>query len=80
MMRKANGRPQRIEGWAASVAWALAGALFCVSLLTGFSIGLYLFPFAALATMWLAANAAGREAIAFPVGALLVALLAVLLG
>jgi hypothetical protein len=40
-----------------------------------FTIAVFVFPFAAFATLWLAANAAGREAMAFPVGVLIAAAL-----
>ena len=54
-------------------AWLGAGALFLFSLLTGFSIGLFLFPAAALAICWLSVNAPyWREVAGFPVGAALV--------
>ena len=66
------------HGWPWSVAWALAGAIFMFSLLTGLSIGLLLFPVATVAVFWLAANAPGREVVGFPAGsvAVLVAVLA----
>jgi hypothetical protein len=56
------------RGWPWLVAWGLAGALFMFSLLTGFSIGLFLFPVATVAVFWLAANAPGRQAIGFAAG------------
>jgi hypothetical protein len=66
------------RGWPWLLAWGLAGALFMFSLLTGFSIGLFLFPVVTVAVFWLAANAPGRQAIGFPAGsaAVLVVLLA----
>ncbi len=64
---RAGGAP--VRGWHFFVIWGLAGALFMLSLLTGFSIGVFLFPVAALAVLWLAANAPGREAIGFVAGA-----------
>ena len=61
------------RGWLWFNAWVAAGALFLFSLLTGFSIGLFLFPASALATFWLAVNAPyWREVAGFPVGAMLV--------
>ena len=69
IMAKARAREPRVRGWAFLVIWALAGALFMVSFLSGLSFGVYLFPVAALATLWLAANAPGREAIGFVAGA-----------
>jgi hypothetical protein len=53
-------------------AWGIAGGLFMFSLVTGFSIGLVVFPAAVLAVFWLAANAPGREAIGFLAGVLAV--------
>ncbi|MEK6274067.1 MAG: hypothetical protein AABM30_01865 [Actinomycetota bacterium] len=65
-------------GWPWSVAWGLAGALFMFSLLTGFSIGLVLFPVVTVAVFWLSANAPGREVVGFPAGAgLILAVLAI---
>jgi hypothetical protein len=67
-------RPPRFSGPWLYAAWGIAGALFMVSLVTGFSIGLAVFPVAAVAVFWLAANAPGREAVGFPAGALAVLL------
>jgi hypothetical protein len=67
-------RPPRFGGPWLYVAWGLAGVLFMFSLVTGFSIGLAVFPLAVLAVFWLAANAPGREAIGFLAGALAVLL------
>jgi hypothetical protein len=61
------------RGWLWFNAWVATGALFLFSLLTGFSIGLFLFPAAALAIFWLAVNAPyWREVAGFPLGAALV--------
>jgi len=61
------------RGWLWFNAWVLAGGLFLFSLLTGFSIGLFLFPASALAIFWLAVNAPyWREVAGFPLGAVLV--------
>jgi len=61
------------RGWIWFNAWVATGALFLFSLVAGFSIGLFLFPAAALAIFWLAVNAPyWREVAGFPVGALLV--------
>jgi hypothetical protein len=61
------------RGWPWFNAWVATGALFLFSLLTGFSIGLLLFPASALAIFWLAVNAPyWREVAGFPVGAVLV--------
>ncbi len=69
IMRKARARGARFRGRDFYAAWAVAGALFMFSLLTGLSIGVFVFPVAALLVLWLAANAPGREAIAFAPGA-----------
>ena len=54
-------------------AWVTAGALLTVSVLTGRSIALLLFPAGALATFWLAVQAPHRREVAgFPIGAALV--------
>jgi hypothetical protein len=42
-------RARRGAGWSGFMAWYVAGALFIFSLLTGFSIGLFLLPFVVLA-------------------------------
>ena len=61
------------RGWPWFNAWVATGALFLFSLLTGFSIGLFLFPASALAIFWLAVNAPyWREVAGFPLGAVLV--------
>jgi hypothetical protein len=69
IMAKARARGARVRGWDFFVIWSLAGALFMFSFLSGLSIGVFLFPVAALAVLWLAANAPGREAIGFVAGA-----------
>jgi hypothetical protein len=50
-------------GW-----WTIAGGLFTFSLLTGFSIGLFLLPIAAAFLLWVAGRGPGREAIGFVEG------------
>ena len=61
------------RGWLWFNAWVATGALFLFSIVTGFSIGLVLFPASALAIFWLAVNAPHwREVAGFPVGAVLV--------
>jgi len=68
------------RGWQWFSAWAVAGALFVLSLVTGFSVGLYFFPAAVFAMFWLALHAPyGREMTGFAVGiaAVLLALLLV---
>jgi hypothetical protein len=42
-------RARRGAGWSGFMAWYVAGALFTFSLLTGFSIGLFLLPLVVLA-------------------------------
>jgi hypothetical protein len=69
VMAKARTHGVRLRGWDFFVIWGLAGALFMFSFLSGFSIGVFLFPVAAVAVLWLAANAPGREAIGFLAGA-----------
>ena len=57
------------RGWPWFAGWTLAGALFVFTALTGFSIGLFLFPVGAFAVFWLALHAPyGRELAGFPVG------------
>jgi hypothetical protein len=46
-------------------AWTAAGALFTFSLITGFSIGLFVLPLAVALLLWVAHRAPGREAIGF---------------
>jgi hypothetical protein len=61
------------RGWLWFNAWVATGALFLFSLVTGFSIGLFLFPASALAIFWLAVNAPyWREAAGFLLGVVLV--------
>ena len=61
------------RGWIWFNAWVATGVLFLFSMVAGFSIGLFLFPVAAIAIFWLAVNAPyWREVAGFPVGALLV--------
>jgi hypothetical protein len=78
VMQRAHKAGLGHHGWPWLIAWGLVGALFMFSLLTGFSIGLFLFPVVTLGMYWLAANAPGREVIGFPAGsaAVLVALFA----
>lgn len=59
--------PDRLGGaWFA--LWTLAGATFTFSLLTGLSIGLFVFPFAAALVLWAARSAPGLEALGFVEG------------
>jgi hypothetical protein len=67
------------RGWLWFNAWVAAGALSLLTLLTGLSIALVLFPASVIAIFWLAVNVPyWREVAGFPVGAGLVAIGAVL--
>jgi hypothetical protein len=69
LLVKSRQRGLGRRGWHWFSAWALAGALAVLSLLTGFSVGLYFFPAAVFAIFWLAVHAPyGRELAGFPVG------------
>jgi hypothetical protein len=70
--RDANsaGEGARWFGW-----WTVAGALFTFSFLTGFSIGLFILPFAAMSVISAARRAPGAEAVGFLAGAGLVLLI-----
>jgi hypothetical protein len=60
-------------------AWAFTGALFLFSVLTGLSIGVFVFAAAALAIFFLAVNAPyWREVAGFPLGAGLMVIAVVL--
>jgi hypothetical protein len=67
------------RGWPWFLAWALAGLLMSFSLVSGFSIGLFILPFAAVALFWAAwrsphlLEAAGFLAGIVPTAALVVA-------
>jgi hypothetical protein len=75
LMLKSRQRGLGSRGGVWFSGWAFAGALFLFSVMTGLSIGLVLFPAAALAIFWLAVNAPyWREVAGFPVGAALVAI------
>ncbi len=57
------------RGWVWSCAWAIAGALAALSVVTEVSVALYFFPAAVFATFWLALHAPyNRELTGFPVG------------
>jgi hypothetical protein len=69
LLAKSRQRGLGRRGWPWFVGWALAGALFVFSSLTGFSIGVFLFPPGAFGVFWLAVNAPyARELAGFPVG------------
>jgi hypothetical protein len=73
LMSKSRQRGLGQRGWGWFSAWAAAGALFVFSLLTGFSIGLFLLPLATIAMFWLALHAPyWREAAGFLLGGALV--------
>ena len=75
LMAKSRQRGLGRRGWGWFAAWVGAGALFVFSLLTGFSIGLFLLPLATVAMFWLALQAPyWREVAGFPVGAAIVVL------
>jgi hypothetical protein len=75
--RRQQGPGARGSVW--FIAWGMTGAVFTFSLLTGFSIGVFLFPVAAFATFWLAVHAPHwREAVGFPLGAALLVLAVIL--
>lgn len=66
---------RRWRGWKAFVAWSLAGGLLVFSVLTGFSIGLLVLPFALAAVLVTAKRAsAWPEAIGVVAGAGVVSL------
>jgi hypothetical protein len=69
LLVKSRQRDLGRRGWPWFGAWALAGALFVFSSLTGSVIGVVLFPPGAFALFWLAVNAPfGRELAGFPLG------------
>jgi hypothetical protein len=79
LLVKSRQRGLGQRGWPWFAGWTFAGALFVFSLLTGFSIGVFLFPPAAFAVFWLSLNAPyGRELAGFPVGIAAVLLVALL--
>jgi hypothetical protein len=64
------------SGWRWFAAWALAGALLAFAFLTGFSIGLFVLPFALLALVLVARwSSGGGEMLGAVTGAGLVCLL-----
>jgi hypothetical protein len=63
------------EGWPWFLAWTASGALLFSSFLTGFSIGLFILPFAAVVMIWTAGRSPhGAEALGFLLGVGLVLL------
>jgi len=64
------------RGWVWFLVWIVAGFLMSFSLITGFSIGLFILPFAAAVLIWVARRAPhAREAAGFAVGIALTAVL-----
>ena len=64
------------RGWLWFLAWAVAGFLMSFSLITGFSVGLFILPPAAAALLWVATRAPhAREATGFAAGIGVTALL-----
>jgi hypothetical protein len=75
LMSKSRQRGLGHSGWRWFSAWAGAGAFFVFSLLSGFSIGLFLLPLATIAMFWLALHAPyWREAAGFLLGGAVVGL------
>ena len=69
LLWKSRQRGLGRQGWPWFVAWTLAGAVFVFSFLTGSSVGVFLFPVAAIGVLWLAVNSPdGRELACFAVG------------
>jgi hypothetical protein len=57
------------RGWVWFSAWAIAGALAALSVVTDIGVALYFFPAAVFATFWLALHAPyGRELSGYPAG------------
>jgi hypothetical protein len=68
------------RGWFWFVVWTLAGFLMSFSLITGFSIGLLIVPFAGALLLWVARRAPHLpETAGFAVGIVLTAVLIVAL-
>ena len=66
---------QRWTGWKAFVGWSLAGGLVAFAWITGFSIGVFVLPFAVAAVLVTAMRASGwPEAIGVVAGAGVVSL------
>lgn len=68
LARERRDRPGG-RGWAWFLCWTLAGFLWSFSLVTGFSVGLFVLPAAAVVLLWAATHAPhAREAIGFVPG------------
>ena len=74
MRRQPPGRSR--PGWRGFALWTVAGALFTFSLLTGFSIGLFLLPLVVIALYAAVRFAPDARALGFfaGIGAIVVAL------
>ena len=69
LLVKSRQRGLGKRGWQWFFAWAFAGALAVLSVLTDVSVALYFFPAAVFATFWLALHAPySRELAGFLVG------------
>jgi hypothetical protein len=65
VLARNRGRPGGL-GWRWFVAWWAAGGLFAFSFVTGFSIGLFVLPFATAALFFVASRAPHlRESMGF---------------
>jgi hypothetical protein len=73
LMWKSRQRGLGARGGIWFAGWVGAGGLFMFSLLTGYSIGIFLLPAVMFAVCWLAVNAPyWREVTGFPVGGAIV--------
>lgn len=69
VVMSAPGDPNTGRGGSWFWTWAAAGALFAFSFLTGFSIGLFVLPFAAALLLWVARRSPhGAERTGFAAG------------
>ena len=69
LLVKSRQRGLGRRGWQWFAAWAFAGALSVLSVVTDVDVALYFFPAAVFATFWLALHAPyGRELGGFPLG------------
>jgi hypothetical protein len=68
VLRRAREDHAASEGPRWFAWWTVAGVLFTFSFLTGFSIGLFILPLAAVSVLWVARRAPGAEAIGFLAG------------
>jgi drug/metabolite transporter (DMT)-like permease len=76
IVRGRDAAAGRGEGWPWFWAWAACGGLLLFSFLTGFSIGLFILPFAAVLLVWTARQSPhAAEALGFLTGVGVVLLL-----